>query len=209
MKEESEKAGLKLSIQKPVDGDFSYEIERCLLLGRKATVHLDSILRSRGITLPTKGASSQSYGFSSSHVWMWELTIKKAECQRIYAFELWYWRRFLRVPWSARRSSQPIPKEIKSINSKGHQPWMFIGWTYAEAEAPILWPPKSKSWLTGKAPDAGNDWGEEEERVTEDETVGWHYWPSEHEFEQTSRDSEGQGSLECCSTWGHKELDTT
>ena len=111
MKEESEKAGLKLSIQKPVDGDCSYEIERCLLLGRKATVHLDSILRSRGITLPTKvHIVWESYGFPV--VMYGRETIKKAERQRIDVFELWCWRRLLRAPWTARRSNQSILKEI-------------------------------------------------------------------------------------------------
>ena len=91
------------------DGDCSHEIKRHLLLGRKAMTNLDSILKSRDIT--NKGPSSQSYGFSSSHVWMWE-TIKKAECWRIDAFELWCWRRLLRVPWTSRRSNQSILKEI-------------------------------------------------------------------------------------------------
>jgi len=106
------------------DGDCSHEIKRHLLLGRKAMTNLDSILKSRAITLLTKLLSSQSHGFSSSHVWMWELdykvpgageavpAIKKVECWRIDVFELWCWRRLLRVPWTARRSNQSILKEI-------------------------------------------------------------------------------------------------
>ena len=94
------------------DGDCSHEIKRCLLLGRKPMTNLDSILKIRDITLPTKGPCSQSYGFSSSHIWMWEWTIKKAECRRIDAFELWCWIRLLRIPWTARRSNQSILKEI-------------------------------------------------------------------------------------------------
>ena len=93
------------------DGDCSHEIKRRLLLGRKVMTNLDSIFKSRDLTLPTK-VHLVSYGFSSSHVWMWELTIKKAACRRIDAFELWYWRRLLRVPWTVRRSNQSILKEI-------------------------------------------------------------------------------------------------
>ena len=97
--------------------------------------------------------------------------------------------------------------EIKPVNPKGNQPWIFIGKTYPEA--PILWPANAKSWLIGKDPDAGKDWGQEEKGMTEDETVGWHHWLNRHKFEQTPGDSEGQGSLECCSSWGCKESDMT
>ena len=99
-------------------------------------------------------------------------------------------------------------KEIKQVNPKGNQPWKFIRRTDAEAEAPILWP-DAKSQLIGKDPDAGKDWKQEVKRVTEGEMFGWHHWLNGHEFEQTLGDSEGQGSLACCSPWGHKELDTT
>ena len=92
---------------------------------------------------------------------------------------------------------------------KGDQPWMFIGRTDAEAETPILWPPHAKSWLTGKDPDAGKDWRREEKGTTEDEVVGWHHWLDEHESEQALGVGDGQGSLACCSPWGHKESDTT
>ena len=95
-------------------------------------------------------------------------TIKKAECWRIDAFELWCWRRLL---------------EIQSVHPKGNQSWIFIGRT--DAEAPILWSPDAKSWLIGKASDAGKDWGQEEKWVTEDEMVGWHHWLNGYEFEQT------------------------
>ena len=100
-------------------------------------------------------------------------------------------------------------KEIKPVNPKGNQYSIFIGMTDAEAETPILWPPDAKSQFIGKDPDAGNDWGEEEKRATEDEMVGWHHQLNGHEFEQTPGDSEVQGSLACCSLWGHKESDTT
>ena len=101
-------------------------------------------------------------------------------------------------------------KEIKLVNPKGNQgnqPWIFIGRT--DAEAPILWPPDVKWWLIRKDPNAGKDWGKEAKVMTEDEMVGWHHRFNGHEFEQTSGDSEGQGSLACCSPWGHKESDTT
>ena len=99
-------------------------------------------------------------------------------------------------------------KEIKQVNPKENQPWIFIGRTDAEAEASILWPPDTKSWLTGKDPDAGKDW-RQEKGMTEDELVGWHHRLYGHEFEQTLGDSEGQGGLAYCNSWGCKESDTT
>ena len=107
-------------------------------------------------------------------------TVKKAECRRIDAFELWCWRRLLRVPWTARRSNQSILKEIS--------PWMFI-----EAETPILWPPHAKSWLIGKDPKAERDWGQEEKGTTEDEMAGWHHWLDGREFEWTLGVGDGTG----------------
>ena len=127
-------------------------------------------------------------------------TIKKAERQRIDAFELWCWRRLLKVPWTARRSNQ---------NPKGNQSWIFIGRTDAEAETEIHWPPDAKNWLLGKDLDAGKDWRQEEKGMTEDEMVGWHHWLDGHEFEQALGAGDGQGSLACCSLWGHKGLDMT
>ena len=99
--------------------------------------------------------------------------------------------------------------EIKLVNPKDNQPWIFIGRTNAEAEAPVLWPPDAKSQLTGKDPDAGKDWRRKEKGMTEDEMVGWHHWLKGHEFEQAPRDGDGQGGLACCSPWGCKELDMT
>ena len=100
-------------------------------------------------------------------------------------------------------------KEIKPVNPKEIQPWLFIGRSDVEAEASILWPPDAKSQLIGKDPDAGEDWGQEDKRVTEDKMVGWHHELNEHKSEQTLGDGEGQGSQACCSPWGHKESDTT
>ena len=102
-----------------------------------------------------------------------------------------------------------ISMVIKTVNPKGNQPWIFIGKTDAEAEAPILWPPDAKSQLTGKDLDAGTDWGQEKQGTTEDEIVGWHYWLDRHELEQIQGASEGQGSLGWCSPWSGKESDTT
>ena len=120
-----------------------------------------------------KGLSSQSHGFSSSHVWMWEFE-KKAEHQRIDAFELWHWRRLLRVSWTAKRSNQSIQKEVSPDYSLEG---LMLKLT------PILWPPDAKNWLIGKHPDTGKDWRWEEKGMTEDETVGWHHWLNGHEFE--------------------------
>ena len=128
--------------------------------------------------------------------------IKKAEHRRIDAFELWYWRRLLRVPWTARRSNQSILKEIS--------PKIFTGRSDAEAEAPIAWPHDVKSWLIGKDPDAWKDWGQEEKGMTEDEMVGWHHRLHGHEFEWTPGvGGDGQGGLACCGPWDCKESDTT
>ena len=98
----------------------------------------------------------------------------------------------------------PLDSKIKPVSPKGNSPWIFIGRTDAEAEAPIFWPPDVKSWLTGKDPGAGKDWEQEEKRTTEDEMVGWHHQLNGHEFEETPGDSEGQESLVCCSPRGHK-----
>ena len=100
-------------------------------------------------------------------------------------------------------------KEITPVNLKGNQTWIFIERTDFEAEAPILWPPDAKRQLTGKDSNAGNNWGQEEKRTAEHEVVGWHHWPSGHEFEQTLGDGEEQGSLACSSSWDCKESDRT
>ena len=103
----------------------------------------------------------------------------------------------------------PLDSKIKPVNPNENQPWIIIGRTDTKTEAPILWPPDAKSWLTRKDPDAGKDWGQEEKGTTEDEMVGWHHRLNGHEFEQVQGDSEGRRSLACCSPWGCKELDTT
>ena len=100
-----------------------------------------------------------------------------------------------------------INKEIKPVHPKGNQSWIFIGTT--DAEAPVFWPPDANNWCIGKDPDAGKDWRQEEKGKTEDEMVGWHHQPNRHEFEQAPGVGDGEGSIACCSPWGHKELDTT
>ena len=99
--------------------------------------------------------------------------------------------------------------EIKLVNPKANKPWIFIGRTDAEAEAPVFRPPDAKSQFIGKSPDAGKDWGQEEKGGTEDKMVGWPHWLNGHEFEETAGDSEGQEGLEPCSPWGYKELNMT
>ena len=178
------------------DGDCSYEIKRCLLLGREAMANLDSILKSRDITLLTKVHPDKAMVFPIVIFGCESWTIKKAEPWRLDPFELWCWRRLLRVPWTA-RSNQSILKEI------------FIGTTDAEAEAPVLWPHNVKNWLIGKDPDAGKDWRQEEKGTTEDEMVGWRHRLKGHEFEQVLGVGGGQGSLVCCSPWSCKQLEIT
>ena len=115
--------------------------------------------------------------------------------------------RFLTMMLEKTLESSLGSKVIKSVSPKGNQSWIFIGRTDAEAEAPILWPPDTKSWLIGKDPDSGKDWRQKEKGTPEDEIVGWHHQLNEHEFEQALRDGEGERSLGCCISWGHKEWD--
>ena len=161
-------------------------------------INLDIILKSRHITLPTKVCLIKDmvfpvvmYGFEC-----W--TLKKAECWRIDAFELSCWRRLLRVPWTARRSSQPIVKEISSEYSLEG---LVLKLQYL---GHLMQRTNSEENL-----DTGKDWRQEEKGTTEDEMAGRHHWLNGHEFEQTLGDGEGRGSLVCCSPWGHKDSGTT
>ena len=122
-----------------------------------------------------KGPSSQSYGFFSSHVWMWEL-----DCEESWVLKNWC---FWTVVLEETLVSPLDCKEIQPVNPKGDQSWIFIGRADAEAETPIFWPPDAKNWLIGKDPDAGKDWRREEKGMTEDEMAGWRHQLSEHEFE--------------------------
>ena len=156
------------------DGDCSHEIERCLLLGRKVMTNLDSILKSRDITLPTEVCLVKTMVFPGSHAWIWELNHKES-------WELKNW-----CFWTVVLKTLESPlncKEIQPFHSKGNQSWIFIGRTDAEAEVPILWPPDVKSWPNWKDTYAGKDWGQEEKGKTEDDMAGWHHWLDGHEFE--------------------------
>ena len=178
------------------DGDCSHEIQRCLLLGRKVLTNLDSILKKQRHYFANKVPSSQSYGFSSSHVWMWKLDHKQSWLLKNWCFWTVVLEKTLESPLDS--------KGIQLVNLKGNQSWIFTGRIDAEAEAPILWPPDVKNWLIWKDSDAGKDWRQEEKGMTEDEMVGWHYRLEELEFGQAPGIGDGQGSLACCSPWGHK-----
>jgi len=153
-----------------------------LLLGRKVMTNLDSILKSRDITLPTKVRLVKVMVFSVVIYGCESWTLKKAERRRTDAFELWCWRKLLKVPWTVRRSNQSILKKFSPEYSEGDHPWGFFGRTVVEAETPIVWPPDAKNWLIWKDPDAGKDWRQEEKGTTEDEMVGWHHPLNGHEF---------------------------
>ena len=178
------------------NGDCSHEIQRYLFLGRKAMTNLDSILKNRDITLPTKVHLIRAMVFPAVMYGCESWTVNKAEHRRIDAVEPRCWRRLLRVPWTARRSNPVNPKE--------NQSWTFIGRTDAEAETPIFWPLYVNNWLIWKDLDAGKDWRQEEKGTTEDEMVGWHHGLDGHEFDQAPGAGDGQGILACCSPWGCK-----
>ena len=144
---------------------------------------------------------NQSYGFSSSHVWIWDLDHKNGWMTNHWCFWTVVLEETLESPLNS--------KEIKTVNPKGNQLWIFIGSTDDETKAPILWPPDAKSWLIRKNPDAGKDWRQEENGTTEVEMVGWHHRLNGCEFQQAPGDGEGQRSLECFNTWSRKESDTT
>ena len=174
----------------------SMKFKRRLLLGRKAMTNLNRIFKSRDITLPTKVHLFKAIFFPVVMYGYESWTIKKAECWRIDAFELWCWRRLLWVPWTARRSNQSILKEI----SPGYSLEGLMLKLKLQHFGYLM---QRTDWLIGKDPDAGKDWRQE------DEMVGWHHWFNGQEFEWAPGDGEGQGILVCCSSWGHKELDTT
>ena len=233
VKEQSEKVGLKLNIQKtkimasgPIaswqidgetvetvtdfiflgsqitaDGGDSHEIKRRLLLGRKVMTNLDSIFKSRDITLPTRVCLVKAMVFSSNHVWLWELDYKESWVPKIWYF----WTAVLK---KTLQSSLDC-KEIQPVHPKGNQSWIFIGRTDTEAETPILWPPNAKTWLIWKDPDAGKNWGQEEKGTTDDKMVGWHHWLNGHGFGWTPGIGNVQGGLVGCGSWGRKESNMT
>ena len=220
VKEQSEKVGLKLNIQKtnfmassPITSwqidrktmetvtkfifmgskitaydDCSHEIKRCLLLDRKAITSLDSILKSRDITLPTKVHLDKAMIFPVVTYVFESWTIKKAECWRIDAFELWCWRRLLRVPWTTRRSSQSI---LKEISPEYYLEGLIVKWKLQYFGNLMRRTDSLKKTLMLK------DWRWEEKGMTEDETLGWYHWLNGHEFEWTPGIGDGQGGLAC------------
>ena len=183
-----------LSCKITANGVCSHEIKRCLLLGRKAMTNLDSILKSRDITLPTKFCLVKTMVFPvviyGCENWTIKLTAEELMLKN--------WTVVLE-----KTLESPLDcKEIQPVHHKGNQSFIFIWWTDADAEAPILWSPDVKNCL-----DAGNYWGQK--KMTEDEMVGWHHWLKGHEFEQAPWVADGWGSLVCYLPWGHKESDMT
>jgi len=163
-----------LGSQITADSDCSHEIKKRLLLEKKPMTNLDGIKKQRHL-FANKGPSSQSYGFSSSHVWMWELDYKKSWPPKNWCFWTVVLEKTLESPLDC--------KEIQPVHPKGNQSWIFIRRTDAEAETPILWPPDAKNRLIWKDPDAGKDWGWEEKGTIEDEIVVCHHPLNGHEFE--------------------------
>ena len=170
------------------------------MVTREGNKHLSCLSHSKKQRhyFVNKGPSSQGYGFSSSHVWMWELDYKESWGQKNWCF----WTVMLeKTPESPLDS-----KEIQPVHPKGNQSWVFTGRTDVAAETPLLWPPDVKNWLTGKDPGAWKDWRQEEKGTTEDEMVGWHHRLNGHEFEQALEVGEGEGSLACCSSMGSQRV---
>ena len=233
VKENSEKVGLKLNIQKakimasgPItswqvdgetmetvadfifpgskitaDGDCSHELKKTLTPWKEGYDQLRQHIKKQRHYFANKGLSSQGYGFSSGHVWMWELDYKDSWALKNWCFWTLVLERTLESPLGC--------KEIQPVHPKGDQSSVFIGRTDVEAETPILWPPDAKSWLIWEDPDAGKDWGQEEKGTTEDEMVGWHHRLDGHGFGWTPGAGDGQGGVVRCSLWGCKESDTT
>ena len=163
--------------------------------------NLDSILISRDTTLRTQIHLVKTMVFFSSHVWMWDLYYKEGWVPKNWCFWTVALEKAIEGPLDS--------KQIKPVNPKEDQPWIFNGRADVEVVAPILWPLDVMSRLIGKNLSAGKDWRQEEEGITEDKMVGWHHRLKGHEFEQTQGDGEGQESLACCNSWGHKESGTT
>ena len=165
------------------DGDCSHEIRRQLLLGRKAMTNLDSILRSRDTTLPTKVHIVRAMVFPVFHVWFWELDCKEGRTPKNWCLQT--------VVLEKTLGSSLASKEMKSVNLKGNQPWILTGRT--DAEAPLVWSSDANSRFM----------------ASEDEMTGWLHWWNGHELGQASGDGDRQSGMVCCSPWGHEESDMT
>ena len=148
-----------------------------------------------------KGLCGQGYGFSSGHVWMWQLDYKESWAPKNWCFWSVVLEKTLESPLDC--------KEIQPVHPEGDQSWVFVGRTDAKAETAILWPPDAKSWLIGKEPDARRDCWQEVKGMTQDEMAEWHHWLNGHEFEWTLGVGDGHGGLACCDSWCCKESETT
>ena len=164
------------------------------ILGRKAMTNSRQWFKKQRHYFADKGPYSQSYDFSSSHVWMWEQDNKNGRAPKNWCLQTVVLEKTLESPLDC--------KEIQPVNPEGNKPWIFIGKTDAEADAPIPWSSDAKNQLIRKEPDAGKDWRQEEKGVTKGEIVGWHH--RLNRLEQTPGDDEGQGSLACCGLWGRR-----
>ena len=182
----------------PDDPVPSLEIKRCLLPGK---LWPRQHIKKQRHYFANKGPSSQGFGFSSGHIWMWELDYKESWAPKNWCFWTEVLEKTLESPLNW--------KEIQPVHPKVDQSWVFIGRVDVEAETPILWALDVKSWLIWKDPDAGKDWGQEEKGSREDEMVGWHHRLNGHGFGWTLGVGDGQGGLVCCGSWGRKESDTT
>ena len=189
-----------LGLQIIAEGDCGHKIKKRLLLGRKTMTNLDSILKSRDITLMKKFCIVKGMVFSCNIVRTWELDHKEG-----WALKTWCFRNVLEKTLESLLDS----KEIQPVHPKGNQSWIFIGRADAEGEAPILWWPNAKNWLIGKDPDAGKHWKKEEKGMTADEILGRHHWLNGHELEQSVGVGDRLGSLVCCNLWGRIESDRT
>ena len=183
------------------DGDCGPEIKRHLFRGWIAMTNLDNVLKSRDITLPTNVHTDKAIVFPVVMYRCENWAIKKDWVLKNWCLWTVVLEKTLKSPLDS--------KEIKPVNPKRNQPWIFIWRTDIEAEISILWPPDAKSWLIEKDPDAGKDWMQEKKGTAEDQVVGWHHQLNRHEFEQILGDGEGQGNLACNRPWDHKESDMT
>ena len=189
-----------LGSQITADGDCSHEI-KTLTPWKESYDQPRQHIEKQKHYFVNKGPYSQGYGFSSSHVWMWELDCKESRVPKNWCFWTVVLEKTLESPLDC--------KVIQPVHPKGDQFWDFFGRNDAKAETPVLWPPHAKNWLIGKDSDAGRDWGQEEKGTTEDEMAGWHHGLDGRESEWTPGVGDGQGGLACCDSWGCKESDTT
>ena len=176
------------------EGDCSHEIKRYSL--KKSYDKPRQHIKKQRQYFASKGSCSEGYGFSSGHVWMWQLDYKESWAPKNWCFWTVVLEKTLESPLDC--------KEIQPVHSTGDQPWVFIGRNDAKAETPVLWPLNANSLLVGKDSDVGRDWGQKEKGMTENEMAGWHHWLDGCESEWTLGVGHGQGGLAFCNSWGHK-----